>query len=78
MGNTSNSDNIGVCVSNCQNHPVRVRTEFTAVNHTSAKKASENKVKSWHRFLLTFITEGIVQNSPRASQRTEAGALVSF
>ena len=49
-GNTSNSDSVDLYLYNCQDHSVRVRTDFRALNHKSTKKASEDRVESQHRF----------------------------
>ena len=49
-GNTSKFDKIGLYLCNFQDHSVRMRTEFRALNHKSTKKASEDKVKSPYHF----------------------------
>ena len=54
-GNTSNSENIGLYLFNCQDHPVRVRTEFRASNRKSTKKTSEDKAESQHRCQLSSL-----------------------
>ena len=53
-GNTSNSDNIGFYLFNCQDHSVRVRTEIRAMNNKSTKKASEDKVRSRRAFSVNL------------------------
>ena len=45
-GNTSNSDYINLYLQNCQNHSIRARAKFRALNHKLTKKPSEDKVIS--------------------------------